>query len=466
MLFIVQCLIGQTIYMSPEYSIRNDNFYEMFTLQNGGVLLFRDRNNSSKIEILNNELEELKSVNYYIKANRPAIESLIQKDTLLQIIYSFRQERNFMIAMDLFNPKTFEIDSTIFLLEEDFKFVQGNIRSTLSEDKSKTLLFGTRDEQMKFIVIDNDEFKILRIATYDLGTINVREDFRKVEVTNSGEILLLFERRNKKFSKEDHNLIFAKSTTTVDFTETSIPLKNILSNRVKAIYNNQTGIFYTCGLYAEKSLSDLSGYFICKILQDGSFSLAMSEFSKDLTKELFGYSVNRKKSIRDFYLTEIIMRRDGGVLLISEMQKEFVRRASYSTMSRYGGSNYALRGFVDYYNEDILIFSVDPNGDEDWYKILYKKQFSQDDDGAFSSFFIMKTPSRLRILYNDEIKKSNTVSEYLMDPSGKFERNAILNTEYQNLQLRFRDAMQSANNTIVVPSESNFKLTLVKLKVK
>ena len=192
----------------------------------------------------------------------------------------------------------------------------------------------------------------------------------------------------------------------------------------------------------------------------------MNEFSKDLTKELFGYSVNRKKSIRDFYLTEILLRRDGGVLLVSEMQKEFVRRASYSTMSRYGGSNYALRGFVDYYNEDILISSVDPNGEEDWYKILYKKQFSQDDDGAFSSFFIMKTPSRLRILYNDEIKKSNTVSEYLMDPSGKFERNAILNTEYQNLQLRFRDAMQAANNTIVVPSESNFKLSLVKLKVK
>ena len=465
-LFLTQLVLGQTLYVSPEYPIRNDRFYEIFALDNEGILLFRDRNNSSKIDILNKELEAVKSVNYQINASKTAIESLNLIDNYLQIIYSYRKEKQFMVALDLFNPTTYQIDTTILLLEEDYKFVQGNIRSAISEDGSKTLLFGTRDGQMKFIVIDNKNYQIQRVASFDLRTINVREEFRKVVLTNEGEILLLFERRNKKFSKDEHGLLFAKSTTTVDFETIEIPLKNTLCNRIKGSYNEQTGVFYIGGLYAEKTLSDLTGYFVSKIEKDGSNSTTFNDFSPELTKELYGFSANRKRTIRDFYISELLMRQDGGVVLVSEMQKEFIRRASYSTMSRYGGSNYALRGFVDYYNEDILITSINPFGEEDWYKVLYKKQFSQDDDGAFSSFFLMQTPSRLRILYNDEIKKSNTVSEYLMDPSGKFERNALLNTEYQNLQLRFRDAVQVSKNTLIVPSETNFKLSLVKLKVK
>jgi len=83
---------------------------------------------------------------------------------------------------------------------------------------------------------------------------------------------------------------------------------------------------------------------------------------------------------------------------------------------------------------------------------------------VFSSYFLFKTPSRLRIIYNDEIKRNNTVSEYVMDPLGNFERNSLLSTEYQKLKLRFRDAVQTSSNTLLVPSERNFKLSLVKIE--
>ena len=75
----------------------------------------------------------------------------------------------------------------------------------------------------------------------------------------------------------------------------------------------------------------------------------------------------------------------------------------------------------------------------------------------------MKTPSRLRLLYNDEIKKSNTVSEYIMDPTGKIARNSLLSTEDQEMKLRFRDALQISNRELLVPSETNYDLILVKI---
>lgn len=123
-----------------------------------------------------------------------------------------------------------------------------------------------------------------------------------------------------------------------------------------------------------------------------------------------------------------------------------------------------MSGYVDYYNENLIVLANYPDGNEQWKKVLYKKQFSQDDNSIYSSFFLFKTPSRLRLLYNDEIKSSNTVSEYLMDPLGNYERKSVLSTEYQNLKLRFRDAIQTSSTSIIVPSERSSKIYLVKIE--
>ena len=127
------------------------------------------------------------------------------------------------------------------------------------------------------------------------------------------------------------------------------------------------------------------------------------------------------------------------------------------------GDYFPPRGFIDYYHEDLILFATYADGKEHWKKILFKKQFSQDDDGIYSSYFLFKTPSRLRLIYNDEIKNANTVSEYVLDPTGDAERKSVLSTEYQNLKLRFRDAIQTGPQSIIVPSEKSWKINLVKI---
>ncbi|MCB0626438.1 MAG: hypothetical protein KDC43_21590, partial [Saprospiraceae bacterium] len=90
-------------------------------------------------------------------------------------------------------------------------------------------------------------------------------------------------------------------------------------------------------------------------------------------------------------------------------------------------------------------------------------QYSQDDDAAYSSYFLLKTPYNLRLLFNDEIKYENTVSEYVIQGNGHFDRNAVMSTENQKLRLRFTDAIQVASNALIVPSERRNRLKLVKV---
>jgi hypothetical protein len=95
---------------------------------------------------------------------------------------------------------------------------------------------------------------------------------------------------------------------------------------------------------------------------------------------------------------------------------------------------------------------------------LHKKQYSQDDEAIFSSFFLLKSPDRLHFMFNDEIKYENTCSEYVLNPIGEFDRNSLLSTVNQGLRLRFRDAIQISATECLAPSEFRNRLRLVLIR--
>ncbi len=68
----------------------------------------------------------------------------------------------------------------------------------------------------------------------------------------------------------------------------------------------------------------------------------------------------------------------------------------------------------------------------------------------------------LRLLWNK--LRSTTVSEFVLNGVGEGERHAIMNTQGQDLFLRFRDAMQVAANEIIVPSDDRRRLRLVRIQ--
>jgi len=156
-----------------------------------------------------------------------------------------------------------------------------------------------------------------------------------------------------------------------------------------------------------------------------------------------------------------VHRRDGGILLIGEQNKKYERNISGGrpSLAGYGG-----RFITDYYFDDLFMISIHPDGKTHWESILYKRQYSQDDDAVFSSYLLLKTPTALRMLYNDEIKYENAVFEYVINGSGEVDRNAVLNTESQQLQLRIKDGIQVGANEVLIPSERKNRLKLVRVQ--
>ncbi|MBK9397657.1 MAG: hypothetical protein IPN55_10655 [Saprospiraceae bacterium] len=118
---------------------------------------------------------------------------------------------------------------------------------------------------------------------------------------------------------------------------------------------------------------------------------------------------------------------------------------------------------TDYYIEDIILTSLDKAGNLEWQKVLQKKQYSYDDDAAYSSYFIHANPSHLRLMYNDEIKNENTISEYVVNPLGNVDRRVMFNTAGSGLHVQVRNGMQISSNATILPSIRKGKLRLIKV---
>ena len=187
----------------------------------------------------------------------------------------------------------------------------------------------------------------------------------------------------------------------------------------------------------------------------------MLPFDESLLTEVNGRNVDVTRGLSDFTVQRVALRQDGGAVVIAELVKEYSRRSSLP-MQRENGA-FMRDGWVDYYFEDMILFAINPDGTEHWKEVLRKRQYSQDDDAIYSSFFLFKTPERLRFLFNDEIKQENTVGGYEVTGTGYIERKTVFNTDYQKLKLRFRDGIQVSNNECIVPSERNNRLNLVRI---
>ena len=460
-------LDAQEVIVSKELNVRSDYAYEILGSIRGDILLYRDKGFDHRITSFDQDLGFRYERKLKLDKNKVEVYGLASVDTAFYVFFGFEDEGFHYIKTTLYDEGAAVIKEDTLIVDND-NYNLRKFRYLLSEDRSKALLYRfSKGNELDLVVYDVYSSEAYWYQRYAFTDFNLDQDVIDLKVTNEGYVVLLSDNLRAKSKKEDYIVelfVFTPGSDTPRVVQ--IPYTNEHVNAISLTYDNKNRRICIAGLYGEKNKEYSEGYFLFnkKLNQIGSLeSFQYTPFDDVFIREVYGRKASKKKGLRDHIINDIIWRDDGGILIVTEMNREFARRSSYQGTS-INNSYYNPRGWVDFYNEDIVVIGLHPDGKEYWKTVLFKKQFSQDDEGIYSSFFIFKTPSRLRMVFNDEIKKENTVSEYVLSATGKSKRTSVLSTEYQKLKLRFRDALQLSSNEFIVPSERNNNLSLVKIK--
>jgi len=456
----------QQVTISEEISIRNDKQYELLGKLKDRFLVFRDKPNEYQIQAydLNMRLSWDKEIELFGK--RVQLVGVVGLEDHFYVFYTHKKKGNYSMRMHKYNAGATLVDSTT-IWDYGSRPYSPKPQLKFSENKRKVLIHEfERQTELSTISYDIEERKILWNMKFKPSDFNVYRDIYQWVYNNKGEGLFVIGLDNRKARKESHSYrMYSCLSGNTAPNVITVPMEGHLTYDVRFTYDNVNNKLVAAGLYSEKNRGKANGCFYMKVSLNNPDSpeLVYTEFEEEfMLKVMEAKATQEIKGIDNVTIKKIVLRQDGGVLLIAELVKEFERRMATANRG-YVGSD-GSRYIVDYYNDDLFVLSLHPDGEMHWQSILHKKQYSQDDNAIFSSFFLMKTPSVLRFLFNDDIKNENTVSEYLLNGYGEFDRNSVMSTENQDIQMRFQDAIQIGTGDVIVPSERRYRLRLVKLE--
>ncbi len=453
---------GQEIFVSPSISTRNDFGYEVLTgWAHDDVLLFRDKILKYSVERYDSVMQLKWSKELDFKRGFTAIVSVEKVDTLFAVIYSYRHEGSVYVAADYFDQRAESVrQTTLFSTTKGLDLTA--FKWAVSENKQRGVIFYSSGSKPLFAIpVDLQNPRMTRAIKLEFEEKNWKKHFEGVVVNNRGVMAFVFNFPKHWYSAKDKelNVFFVTpdgAVERVSFIPKDAKFLNI-ALKVDESHNR----LIAAGSYSNKG-DQAVGFWMLRLdyQNTGKDSLLYLPFSKELVRKLTGKRTSKGKG--NLQVTDIQLRTDGGVVLFGEVRKKYRRRPELARNFDITGPG--TSGWMDYYYEDIVAMSIHPNGLKHWEEVMYKHQYSQDDEAIFSSYVIMSNPAVLRILYNDEISGSNTVSEYLVSSEGVIDRRTVINTTRQKLWLRWRDAYQTKYNEIIVPSQGYNTLSIVKIR--
>ena len=450
---------SQKVIVSDPLSITNKTHYELVGYFNEKLLLYFEEGDRLDIYSYDKNMKKQWSKQLRMAEEKAKTIGLMPGDNEFHHFYSYRNDDTTYVVHDIYDLKA-ELKESYFVLKSPT--LGSRFMFSGSTVGNGALFFqpGVNDK-MWTLCYDHHNAMVMWERKFALKE-RFDNSFSGVQLTSDHEMYFLLSTENENSRKEEHTFVLYYTSPGKENVEAfEITTPEFLINSSEMIYDEVNQQLNIVGFYTERNLDQSEGLFYFTFSPNHTQAQIKSyPWNQELKKKMIGGSANRSKGILGLELKRTVLREDGGLLLIGEVEKVYQRRASFAERNMYsrGGS------WVDFVFEDLLLVSLHPEGEIHWTTVINKRQFSQDDNGLFSSFFVFSTPSMLRLMFNDEIKTNNTASSYEVFGNGEVNRSSILSTQYQELQLRFQEAYQYSSTGIIIPSEYKGYLKLVQIE--
>lgn len=457
-------LLAQSITVSDDIVLKNDIAYEIIGEMKGRLLLFRDRVTNFEIIAFDSQMRQVWSKELDLEKRAPKELGIVPGTEDFTVIYHHRVKNHLVLTAAKYDPAA-NLRDTTTIYDFGFLFTTPRFVMIKSEDKTKAVIYYVENQQTFHAVsFDVPTMTVLWQKSFTPADMNYWEEFTEVFVDNDGVMRIALEKNRYRQRRDDQQYQIIEMGADMDQPRIySISLEDKGTYDASFSYDNLNKRIVAAGLYSEKNLDRAVGYFYLNFSPEDPehYLLTFEPFEDEFVTNLVGKNVENNRGITEVSVQQLVLRRDGGALMICERNRQLERRMGSTSRVFFDGG---VRYIVDYYYDEIFAVSINPDGSPHWKTILHKKQYSQDDDGIYSSYFLFKTASNLRFLFNDEIRYENTVSEYVLSGTGSYERKSIMSTANLDLRLRFRDAMQVSVDQLIIPSERRNRLRLVKLQ--
>lgn len=469
----------------------------VFAIKNAGIM-----GSTITLEHYDKKMNLTKSVELESKFNDKVVdfEFIIHSNKNLYLFTSFKNQKlkqNFIFVQTV-DKKTLEPNNDMkkvaeISYAEKSKYNAGDFNYRISRDSSKVLVYFNlpydkgESEKFGYNVFDKNINQIWEKQI----TLPYNEELFEVgdyQVDNNGNVYLLGKLFNdKRKSSVDgkpnyKQQLLSYSKNGIEFKDFPIEVDGKYLKDMK-IAINEKGEIICAGFFSNVSKvykSSIGGTFFLKV--DGISKKIIVQNFKDFDESFFNEDKSdepekkdeKKKDekdenleLRDYNLDDIIIKDDGGIVLIAEQFYSKTYGTTTTTNTTY------------YYYNSIIVVNMNAKGNIEWVKRIPKNQLATNDGGFFSSFVLAENKDKLYFIFNDNVRnlflkegdpiertylgKESVVSIVEIDEKGNMTREALFSKEDAGIITITKVCEQISKNEIIFYGQKGTKHKLGKL---
>lgn len=453
--------------------------FEVIGKVSGNFLVYKNNRNKNFISVFNNDMEQVaKEQLDFIEEDDLINIDFFPYSDFTYLVYQYRKKRVVYCDAVKIDGNGKRISDIMTLDTTHIGYGNNRIYTTISsEDKSKLMLFkiNTKNKEryvVSTILLDNNLTDIHR-SQFAINMEEDRDYLDEFSVDNDGDMVFIKGNRNSSENILTSSLFYKPAQSDSLFV-TSVQPEKLFLDEIHVKVDNVNKRYFLTSFYYGKKRGDIEGFYFYvfdKQLKQPVMlnSVALTE---ELRREAKGNNANVRTAFNDYFIRNVIIRRDGGFIINTE---------SYYTTSRgmpwnrwnylYGGplsmydfytpyspyssawyyrNRFDSRSNMRYNADNITILSFDRTGRLEWNNVIHKEQFDDESDDRIS-YQTVNTGGQIHYVFNIDEKRALLLNDFTLSPNGQITRNPTLKNLDRGYEFMPKYGKQVSSYQLIVP---------------
>jgi len=476
---VQQVQAQRIVYSEPDKEDSRRMNFEVIGKISGNFLVYKGLRGKNYISVYDNDMNQTAKVDQdYLPTDRLINVDFFPYGDFAYLIYEY-QKKNTVYCNAVKIDGSGNKASDIMTLDTSHIGFAGNNKiysAITSEDKSKLMIFkiNSRNKSRYLITtyLFNDKIELQNRSEFTLPMQDRDDYLSEFDLDNEGDLIFA------KFTRNSNDAIINTTLVLKPAEADTVNLKDITRDKIfldelHIKVDNVNKRYFLTSFYYKQRRGNIEGfYFYVYDKATGGPSMENTvTLSDELRKEARG-DANIRMAFNDYFIKNIIIKRDGGFIIASE---SFYTTSRFNNWNRwdylYGSpyfnsfdyysyspylSNWWYRNryynnqAVRYHADNITILSFDNTGKLQWNGVIHKDQFDDESDDRIS-FQLVNTGSQLHFLFNQEEKRALLLNDYTLSPGGQLNHNPTLKNLDRGYEFLPKYGKQVSNKQVIIP---------------
>lgn len=477
--FSINTFSQKIVYSEPDRGDTRRMDFEVIGKIGGNFLVYKEVGNKSYITAYDNDMKEVnKEEHEYLPDERMINVDFFPFSDFAYMVYQY-QKRNVVYCNAVKVDGQGKKMADVVTLDTSHIGFAGNNKiysSINSEDKNRLMIFKinsrNRSSYLVTTLLFDNALNLQKRSSFRIPMDDTRDDYlNEFIVDNDGDLVFTKFTRGANDAITKAELMW-KAAQSDELVTAKIPMEKIYLDEIHIKADNVNKRYFLTSFYYKQKRGNIEGFYFYtwdKNTKNVFLSSAVP-LGDELRAEARG-DASVKTAFNDYFIRNIIVKRDGGFIIGSE---------SYYTTSRYNNWNrwnylYGMPySALDYYSyspmysswwwrnqyynnqsvrhhaDNITILSFDNVGKLEWSNVIHKQQFD-DGIGAQVSYQIVNTGGQIHFVFNEEERRAMLLSDYILLPDGQISRNPTLKNLDKGYEFLSKLGKQVSSRQMIIP---------------